>query len=293
MTVTQLEQALSYYARPGVMTGAAQYTSLLQALPGDVSELVRIVQGVMVHVFWADRYGLSLDDERKSEVQIRPVAPKLERIFALDNSPLQMQRPPEHRLVGNCRDHSLLLAAFLQAKGIPARARCGFGTYFIPGHYEDHWMVEYWLPDAGSPAGGRWVQVDPQLDALQREVLSISFDPLDMPTGAFITGGAAWLLCRSGEANPDDFGIFDMKGWDFIKNDLLLDLRALNKEELLPWDVCGLACVGYADLTREQLDLLDRVARLTLAGSEAFEELRAVYEANEPLRAPADLLPQA
>jgi hypothetical protein len=43
------------------------------------------------------------------------------------------------RLVGNCRDFSTMLCAMLRHQGVPARARCGFGAYFLPNHYEDHW----------------------------------------------------------------------------------------------------------------------------------------------------------
>jgi hypothetical protein len=74
----------------------------------------------------------------------------------------------------------------------PARPRCGFGAYFLPNHYEDHWVCEYW-----NEAGGRWVLVDAQLDELQRNVLETSFDTLDVPRDQFIVGGAAWKMCRS------------------------------------------------------------------------------------------------
>lgn len=100
-------------------------------------------------------------------------------------------------------------------------------------------------------------------------------------------------MCRSGQANPDDFGIFDMFGWDFIKNDLLLDVRALNNLELLPWDICGLAEVPFEQLTVDQLDLLDRAAGLSKqAGveSKAFGELHALYDSQKGLQVPETFL---
>ena len=55
----------------------------------------------------------------------------------------------------------------------------------------------------------------------------------------FLTGGQAWQMCRSGGANPDDFGIFDMRGPWFMQGDLVRDFLALNKVEILPWDPWG------------------------------------------------------
>ena len=43
-------------------------------------------------------------------------------------------------------------------------------------------------------------------------------------------------LCRAGQANPDLFGVFDMHGMWFIRGNVVRDLAALNKVELLPWD---------------------------------------------------------
>ena len=41
--------------------------------------------------------------------------------------------------MGNCRDFSTMLCTVLRYQNTPARARCGFGAYFLPDHYEDHW----------------------------------------------------------------------------------------------------------------------------------------------------------
>jgi hypothetical protein len=272
-----------FYTCPGPMTDPGALAGLLAGLPSDLPSLCRAVQGLLVHVFWAERHGLALPDERKDEVQIREVAAKLARIVELDPRPLAEARPIERRLVGNCRDFSVLLASILKVQGVPARARCGFGTYFIPDHYEDHWTVEYWHSDQG-----RWVMVDSQLDELQCRVLRIDFDPCDLPAGRFVTGGQAWLACRAGQADPDKFGIFDMKGIAFIRGDLLRDVAALNNVEMLPWDFWGLLHREDADLSEDDLCLLDRAARLSVGGDESFAELRALYESDERLRVPAN-----
>jgi hypothetical protein len=269
-----------YYATPGPMTDAGECAPLFDDLPADIPSLVEVVQGLLIHIFWAERYGVTLSEERKQEVQIRAAAPKLARILALDDRPLTEGRPLEKRLVGNCRDFSVMLGAMLRHQGTPARARCGFGTYFMPDHYEDHWMVEYWNADES-----RWAAVDAQLDGFQQEALNIQFDPLDMPPGQFVTGGEAWQMCRAGKANPDKFGILDMHGIWFVRGDLIRDFLSLNKVEILPWD----GGWGFlADEENMEAEIMDRIARLTLAGDDAFAEIRATYEGDSRFHAPEE-----
>ena len=64
------------------------------------------------------------------------------------------------------------------------------------------------------------------------------------------------------------------------------DLASLNRMEMLPWDVWGLMEIGDAGLTDEKKALLDRVAALTLAGDDAFSQLRAIYQSDDRLRVP-------
>lgn len=106
---------------------------------------------------------------------LRRVAKKLQRIQELDGEPLSITRSLERRLVGNRRDFSLILSSILQNQGVPARARCGFGAYFRPDHYEDHWVCEYW-----NQKKVRWVMIDAQLDPFQIEKLGVQFDPLEV-----------------------------------------------------------------------------------------------------------------
>jgi hypothetical protein len=204
---------------------------------------------------------------------------RLGRTLELDPSPLTTPRPREKKIVGNCRDFSLTLASMLQSKGIPARPRCGFGAYFLPDHYEDHWVCEYW-----NEAEGRWVLVDAQLDELQQDVLEIPFNTLDVPRDQFLVGGAAWTMCRSGQADPDQFGIFDMHGMDFVKGDFLRDLAALNKVELLPWDCWGMILAEYATLPPDDLSMLDRLADLTSVEVPEFDQVRRLYESDPRLQ---------
>jgi hypothetical protein len=159
-----------------------------------------------------------------------------------------------------------MMTAFLRHKRIPARARCGFSSYFQSGKYVDHWVCEYW-----NASESRWVQVDAQLDSLQVGVIKADFDPLDVPRDRFIVAGAAWQMIRDGRADADDFGIADMWGAWFVRGDLALDVASLQKVELLPWEPFGIAKAPQSTIpdTPELMALVDRAADLTASGDDA------------------------
>jgi hypothetical protein len=104
-----------------------------------------------------------------------------------------------------------------------------------------------------------------------------------VPRDQFIVGGAAWKLCRSGQADPDQFGIFDMKGIDFVKGDFLRDVASLNKVELLPWDCWDMILTEYASLPPDDLSMLDRLADLTCTDVPDFDAMRQLYESDPRL----------
>jgi len=276
------ESILAFYGSPGPVTDFGSHAAIAEALPADIVGMRDVVQGLLLHVFWAERYGVQLAEDRRAELNLRRVDRQLERLLELASSPLSLARPLQRRLVGNCRDFSTLMAGLLRARGMPARARCGFATYFSPDRFEDHWTCECW--DA---AGGRWRLVDAQLDAFQRAALKIDFDPLDVPRDRFLCGGAAWQACRSGAADPERFGIHDMHGLWFVRGDLVRDFAALNKVELLPWDH-GWGHLGDED--EAAYPLMDRIARLSQAPDESFHEIRSLFAADPGFSPPAGLL---
>jgi hypothetical protein len=272
----------NYYAHPGPMTDPGPYARMLEGLPTGIADLCRLVQGTTIHIFWAERYGLVLPKERQGEVQLRSSERRLQRVLELDPRPLTAARPLDRKIVGNCRDFTLLLVSILRHQGVPARARCGFGAYFLPDHYEDHWVAEYW-----NQALQHWVLVDAQLDAFQCAQLKIAFDPLDVPRDRFLVGGAAWAACREGRADSATFGIEKMRGLWFVRGDLVRDFLALNKVDILPWDH------GWGHLGEEDPDaypLMDRMARLCGSADESFDEIRALFAADPGFAPPPAIL---
>jgi hypothetical protein len=161
--------------------------------------------------------------------------------------------------------------ALLRHAGFSARARVGFSGYFGDDRWVDHWIVERW-----DPASAAWLRSDPQLDDRQREMFGFDLDPLDLPAGAFLTGSEAWRRCRQGEDDPQRFGIMDMGGWWFIAGNVIRDLAALHKVELLPWDVWGVMDIGIAEPGDPLVGLIDRIADAVLDGTAA--DRRRLFE---------------
>jgi hypothetical protein len=283
--MTTQREILDFYSHASAMTSVDGHRSRFDALPRDVAALARIAQGLAVHEYVASPfYGFTVPEKRKKESHLRRLAQMVDSLLAIDPRPLSVARPVEKRLVGVCHHFALFLVAALRAKGIPARARCGFGAYFNPPWFEDHWVCEYWNADER-----RWVLADPQFDEVWRKQLKIAHDVLDVPRDQFLIAGDAWARCRAGEVDPSKFGIFqgDLRGLWFVAGDLVRDLAALSKMEMLPWDVWGAMPRPGEALERDQLAFFDRIAALTRTPEASFDELRKLYEGDDRLRVPS------
>jgi hypothetical protein len=279
-----MQSELEFYTEPGTMTTPGRHARLFDDLPRDLAALVRVVQGLTVHEYVAsDFYGFQIPEDRKRESHLRRVEAMLDRLLEIDAAPLTTARPVEKRLVGVCHHPMLFLVAMLRAQGVPARARCGFGTYFNPDFYEDHWVCEYWNADEA-----RWKLADPQFDDVWIERAKIDHDVLDVPRDRFLVAGDAWTQCRAGEADASKFGIFkgDLRGLWFIATDLVHDVAALNNMEMLPWDVWGACPKPNVALNDEQLEFFERLAALTRHPDAWFDDLQALYEKDDRVRVP-------
>lgn len=266
------------------MSSPGKHAPLFDDLPKDIAGLAKTVQGLLLHEFFASAYGVTIPDDRRFESHIRPVEAILDRILAIDAQPLTVTRSPEKRVIGVCRHFALLLVSMLRAAGIPARARCGFGNYFHAGYYEDHWVCEYWHADAG-----RWMLADPQFDDKFRAALRISHDVLDVPRNRFLVAADAWRLCRAGQLDAAQFGIFrgNLRGLWFVAGNLVRDGAALTGTEMLAWDVWGAMPRPDQPLDDATLAFFDRLADLTRDPDSTLDQLSSLYESDERLRVPS------
>ncbi len=255
----------------------AHHDWALDGLPADPHGLAAVVRGVLIHRDWAPLLGVHPEPDRLADQHVRSTRDVVARILALAPQPLRDERPLPDRMVGVCRHFAVLHASLLRRAGIPARARAGFARYFGTG-WSDHWITERW--------DGRWVRHDAQIGPAARDVLALAFDPADQPPGEFLTGAEAWLRCRAGHEDPDQFGIFDEHGLWFVEGDLLLDLAAINGVELLPWDAWAGHGPGWVPTESEAAEV-DRLAELICRDDAT--EIRARY-GQPDLRVPAQIV---
>jgi hypothetical protein len=272
------QATLDFYATPGrfTMVGNCGFSS------SDVHRVVEVVQGLLVYDVVAQPfYGAQLTAQQADAIHERDSAQLLDLVHAVDPRPLEEARSPDNRVGARCHAFSRLTVAFLRAAGVPARARCGFGAYFRPGWFEDHWLAEYWNAE-----DNRWQMVDAQLDATWCKMISFAGDASSITPSEFVTAGHAWQAWRRGELDAARCGLsaINEHGSFWIAGNLRLDLASLNKIEMLPWDVWGSGWEPGQEPTEAQLDLYDAVAELTVDPDARFGELRSRYETDDLLR---------
>lgn len=316
-----IPEVLEYYNKPGEITNIDKYKTFIKWLAADPSAIYQVVQGLIVHDSWIGDYGESYNKTHEYSQKTVYMEDLLDKALEIDSSNLAIPRHPRDRVIACCREFATLMCAFLRAKGIPARSRCGFALYFgWDGKFEDHWICEYWN-------GDRWVMSDPQLDPFQQSsVINWAlnsaddlknkmnkihqFNPRDLKPDDFVTAGQAWKLCREGNADPEDFGIScpikpewgidSLHGFWFVRGQLLRDFASLNKVETVPylvricegldWKPWRLVALKDSELNRNELLLLDTIAELTTDVDANFNEIRKAYSINSDLVVPNEII---
>jgi len=284
-----MKDPLNYYQSQSVTSSPGKYRKSLDNLPNDIKRLCNIVHGLLIHRDnTGDIYHFKPSPKEYRESNLRYVENILGKIFEKDNRPLTQRREPKKRCFATCRDYSLLLCSILRHKGVPARVRCGFTIYFDPEKYWDHWVCEYW-----NKKSEKWALADPEVG--KEEISTYGIDPklnfIDLPRSKFVVAGQAWQMFRSGRIDPDLLGVHSIciYGAWFIRANVLRDLAALNKIELLPWDYTNYFYKFFKDikeLNKAELKMIHKIASLTVRANENdwFSKIRSVYQRNQEVQ---------
>jgi hypothetical protein len=277
---------LPYYTAQTAVTDPGNMAFWLADLPTDLAGLRRVARQLVIHYRGGDLASHGIPADRIPEIHTRYASAMLQRLHELDDRPIVEPRATHHRIVGCCRDFTVLFLTLARHQGIPARARVGLATYFVPDYILDHEIAEVW--DATAQ---RWRLIDVQLSDEHTDPNDgAKVDPLDVPRDRFLVGGAAWLACRTGEADPERFVVDpnlmipETRGWHQIRHDLLHDLATLNRQELLLWDTW--APSEIKELSPAQEQLINDVANVTADPDAPWSAVRAIYEDNPLLHVP-------
>ncbi len=280
-----MEKNLKFYQEHDIMTEIKTMEDMVSNIPKNIKTIVSYVQNILLHQHWAEAYGVELSDKRKEEPFIRRFEDKLIFLRNVGYNHISDKKQNENKIIGICRDFTIAAVALCREAGIPARARCGFASYFEKGKYIDHWVLEYWNEDKN-----RWVMVDAQLDYVQMEALKIDFDPLDISEEYFITGPRAWMMCREGLIEPELFGIFKWWGYDYLRCNLILDANSLLKSVMQPWDMWeGYKSMPIEKWTDKDYDVMDCLSKLSINVDNNFNDLYNYVHANDKIKVPEDL----
>ena len=257
---------LDDYRTPGILTDLTpEQHEIVARVDGVPVALCRAAQSVLMLPELAIASGV--DASRASGKNVRPAAELLGIALRLSEAPLGPPRPMDRRVLGTCRHFAVLACALLRAHAIPARARCGFETYFRPGWHNDHWITEYW-------DDSRWVRIDSEILGLD-----LVEHPDDLAARQCLTGSEAWAAYRQG-ADPMTFGVHGTENWGAaeIVGNAIRDLAALNKIEVLPWDEWGPMRACYdTGLTPQIETLMDDLVDATSSDDQA--RLLRLYDA--------------
>jgi hypothetical protein len=250
-----------YYATQSRFTDPGALATWLDGAPDEIAAIRSAASRLVFHyTAYGDITQHGFGPERRAEIDLRYADAMFARLHTLNPAAPGGDRATTERVVGCCRDHTLLFVAMARHRGIPARSRVGFGTYLMADWAMDHVIAEVW--DA---AQQRWRLVEPQFEAGFTDPSDgTPLDLLDVPRDKFLVGADAWRACRAGARDPERFIVAPhltepfLRSWSYLMHNLVLDLAALRKDEMILWDLWGpLATTGPSRKgVSERLDAL-------------------------------------
>ena len=274
---------LDFYRQHSVFSDPGEFAALWDTVPPTVAEMKAAITPLLFHYRGDGDWGENgIAPERIGEVNLRYAADMVGCVNAIKPIVAGEQRLPNERMVGCCRDWALLLVSLARHHGFAARSRVGFSHYFMEDWWIDHTIAEIW-----DETEQRWRLVDAELHVPWTLSSGQEVNPLDISREIFLPGLDAWREVRAGRLDSaqfvvhpeiDEVGLRDIP---YLWHNTVVDLGALNKCEMLLWDVWG---IDLEEVNPAGASLLDRVAT-----SESLEE-RQKFFAMDAFRVPERVL---
>lgn len=274
------KSTLDYFRKLGKYTEPGPYAEMYKNLPQAIPEICTVFNHQIIHVFALDQYKDKLPEGRtREDEKLSTVQEMLAELKRRNPKGLVLDRLPEERIVVACRNYALFLASILKYRNIPSRVRAGFAPYLDKeGKYIDHWICEHWDKEAK-----RWKLVDPDV-CDDTEMFGIDFNMYDIPRDKFEFSADAWIKARKGLVSPELYGVMDMWGMWFIRDNLCHDLLCITGEEVLYWEGPPITKIEMENMKDDDLILLDTVAQLLRNPDKNLVQLHTLLKENRELR---------
>lgn len=280
--------AREFYSAQSIYTDPGRASGWFADLPTELADIRRLATTLVFH-YRANgdlsQYGFTPD--RFAEIDLRYADDMLARLRDLQGGSITASRAPTRCILGCCRDFTLLFVAMARYRGFPARVRVGFAGYFGSDWWYDHVVAEVW-----DEAEHRWRLVEAQIpDGYVDAGTGLEIDPLDVPRDRFLVGADAWRAVRSGARDPERFGVSPdvdvpfLGSWTYVAHNLVFDLAALNKDEMVLWETWGVLDSLESPDAALAADL-DTVAAGLADPMVPLERIRALYD-DDRMRVPA------
>lgn len=285
------DEIRQHYLGTSTYTYAGPYLEYFKSLPDDISELGNLICSQVIHrVTLAEGNTNANETLRYGDMNMFPwyrmrceddifltaIAMTAE-LFRMDRRGFILDRKVEDKIVVTCRYVSVLMTAILKAKGVPARSRSGFATYFDDSFSYDHWINQYWDEDLEC-----WVNIDAD-GFFDRKVLG--FDQYNIPFFKFDWAASTWLGIRDGSLDRNQFLYASgSTGLKAVIRAIFYDFHCLMNNEISynfqPAYIDG----KFEQLSETELKEIDKLARLILNPDENYKALKEEWETNRKFR---------
>lgn len=281
-----------FYLQTSEFTELGFYKEFARNLPDDINELCLLQRYQTIHPvgllnpetrmdrdgFWGNLSEVPLTRLNFEEDYFPNALSMFAELLRLNPS-YTKDRTAKDKIHITCRCQSIMLAATLKAKGIPARVRSGYADYIrTPGNYFDHWITEYYNKDMK-----QWILVDADIHCDPH----IDFDSNNIPRDRYLTGAQAYLKLRKGELSDEQLSYASWPithGMAAAIRGVFYDFHCLMNHEIIFLHQPAYVSDKNFELSVEELTEIDQLAELMLNPDVNFGLLQDIWNQNQKFR---------